>query len=125
MEFIRYESITETKGEVVYWTIEFDSMEEVPENLRENGLFVDNTPSAPEGIPQYKISKLYVNPATKDLWYEFVDRPLTQDEEIELLKAKNTQLKSEKERLLKIAADTNQMLSDFMDFYFTMNIDQV
>ncbi|MFS1511761.1 hypothetical protein VQL36_04890 [Chengkuizengella sp. SCS-71B] len=56
----------------------------LPASKRAEGIEVE---SIPEPIKeQGKRGVLYVNPLTSELWYEYVDVPLTTDEELENLK---------------------------------------
>lgn len=55
---------------------------------------VDNIPD-PEP-KERMIARLYVNPETKELYYEYVERPLTREEELE------AKLKALKEKLYKL-----------------------
>lgn len=50
------------------------------EELEQEGILVENLPN-PEAIP-YKNPVLYCNPQTKEVWYEYEDRPLTPEEEM-------------------------------------------
>ncbi|OAJ73534.1 hypothetical protein AYJ08_13965 [Brevibacillus sp. SKDU10] len=54
------------------------------EELQTTGLLVDSIPQ-PEA--NGKIPKLFINPKTQELWYEYTDRPLSPEEEIVRLKA--------------------------------------
>lgn len=49
-----------------------------------------------------KTSVLYVNPKTKALWYEYVDRPLTQDELMAKLLARMDTLITQQEELIRL-----------------------
>ena len=78
------EKITDTKASV-------SSIHYQPEILdvveRSNGIEVVSVlePIVQEG----KTPILYINPQTKEQWYEYIDRPLTEKEEIEKLKQEN------------------------------------
>ncbi|WPS86886.1 hypothetical protein SMD22_20655 [Brevibacillus halotolerans] len=54
------------------------------EKLQTTGLLVD---SIPQPEVNGKIPKLFINPKTQELWYEYTDRPLSPEEEIVQLKA--------------------------------------
>lgn len=66
----------------------------MPEMLAEeekaNGILVDSIPE-PESLQlaNNKMPIHYINPQMKEQWYEYVDRPLTTEEEIEKLKQEN------------------------------------
>lgn len=82
MAIIFYKKESETKAFVtstIYNTKGFD-----PQELAE-GLEVEVIPE-PEAQPG-KLHNLYVNPKTKELWYEYTDRPLTTEEELAQVKA--------------------------------------
>lgn len=50
----------------------------------ESGILVESIPK--ESYQVGKIGILYINPKTKEMWYEYVDRSLTPEEEIAQLK---------------------------------------
>lgn len=58
-------------------------MGKTKEELEQEGILVE---SIPEPKQNGKIPKLFVNRETKELWYEYSDRPPTQEEEMEQLK---------------------------------------
>lgn len=93
MIFVRIAEETATKA-MVYFQHNFP--DDLTEEELADGLLVD---SVPEPTPQDgKMALLYINPITKELWYEYVDRPLTSEEET---KKRITQL----EEQLKITQD--------------------
>lgn len=60
----------------------------------ENIVFAEDNHIFPQIIEQAgKNGVLYINPTTKELWYEYVDRPLTAEEELQLIKQENGALK--------------------------------
>lgn len=69
MVLIRYSLISSTKGKV--YCQDFS-----PRNEDEDGLLVDSIPT-PENI-QGKIPVLFINPQTRELFYEYEDAPKTQ-----------------------------------------------
>jgi len=61
------------------------------EELEQMGVLVDDVPE-PQ-IPEGKqISGLFVNPATKEVWYEYEDKPLDPEERLQILEQINAQL---------------------------------
>ncbi|MED1800218.1 hypothetical protein [Brevibacillus porteri] len=82
MAIIFYKKESETKAfvaSILYNTTGFD-----PQDLAEC-LEVGEIPE-PEA-QQGKLHNLYVNPKTKELWYEYTDRPLTAEEKMEKMEA--------------------------------------
>jgi hypothetical protein len=94
MVFIIYKEIDATKARVEY---ENYQPSELSEEIVAKGIYVDSIPQA-ENRP-FQVSTLYINPETKELWHEYVDRPFTQEEkdnkEIAELRAENVILKEE------------------------------
>jgi hypothetical protein len=60
--------------------------------IAKGGILLTEVPE-PEAI-QGKTAKAYVNPQTKEFWYEYVDRPLTPEEKLQLLEQENQDLKN-------------------------------
>lgn len=60
------------------------------DEVRSTGVEINEVPK-PEHI-EGKDSVLYFNTKTKEVYYKYFDRPLTQDEEIKSLKAENQSL---------------------------------
>lgn len=58
---------------------EEDGLGKTAEQLRENGILVDTIPQG-NGSGQFKLEEMHVNPLTKDIWYEYLDKDLTQEE---------------------------------------------
>lgn len=58
-----------------------------------------------------KNAQLFINPQTKEQWYEYSDRPPTPDERI-------AQLEAEKVVLQQQAAQQNADFTAFTDFFF-------
>jgi hypothetical protein len=85
---ILYESETEERARIT--TIHYmpdDPVHGLPEEVKARGIRVQKEAIPPEPVPpigKYVIG--YINPTNGDIWYEFFDRPLTKDEEVELLK---------------------------------------
>jgi len=67
--------------------------QELSEEQKEDGVLITIDIPEPE-IRPFKADKLYFNPVTNILWYEYVDRPLTREEEFIQLNADNVILKS-------------------------------
>lgn len=79
--FVTFEVEGEGKAKVklIHYFPEMLSDDELQEGiLVDKSLFFDA-----ENIP-YKTAVLYINPDTHNMWYEYVDRPLTSEEKIEL-----------------------------------------
>jgi|HigsolmetaAR203D_1030402.scaffolds.fasta_scaffold00989_15 hypothetical protein len=71
---IRFSKISEDKAIVTVIEYQHDGLTD------DNSMLVN---SIPEEQPQVgKSGVLYVNPRTKELWYEYLDRPLTPEEKI-------------------------------------------
>lgn len=83
MALILFEKETDTKAKV---TLIHYRPELLDEELKETGVFVEDfsIPNPEEQVG--KASILYINPETKELWYEYVDRLLTPEEELQQLK---------------------------------------
>jgi hypothetical protein len=64
----------------------------LPENERENFIEVEEIPTS-EIIPG-KMPILMYNLETNELFYEYVDRPLTPEEKLQLLEQENEELKA-------------------------------
>jgi hypothetical protein len=80
----------------------FDLEKGVPQEVIDANILVDSVPT-PDTI-EGKMAVMYVNPQTKELWYEYVDRPLTPEEKIQLLEQENQDLKNRVE-LMQQAMD--------------------
>ncbi|MEJ8546686.1 hypothetical protein [Brevibacillus borstelensis] len=77
---VLFEKETETKARVtLIHYMPDDPKEGLPEEVKRHGIRVNEIPEKPEAV-RAKSAVLYVNPETADLWYEMVDRPLTQEE---------------------------------------------
>lgn len=59
--------------------------------LKQEGVLIESIPK-PE-ITEGKTATLFVNPETKEVWYEYEDLPLTPKDELNQLKQDNTLLK--------------------------------
>lgn len=77
-------------NKVLYALSDFTLLGKTEEQLLETGYIVDSVPQVPP--MQGKDGMLYYNPETKEFYFEYVDRPLTPQEEIESLKAQNAQM---------------------------------
>ena len=61
------------------------------EELEQIGVLVDDVPE-PQ-IPEGKqIAGLFVNPTTKEVWYEYEDRPLDPEERLQILEQQQSVL---------------------------------
>lgn len=64
----------------------------LPEEMQNQGIDVEQNPiPQPENRPR-KFAKLYINTVTKEMWYEYFDRPLTTEEHLEDAKMQILQL---------------------------------
>lgn len=77
MVLLIYDKINEEKG-LVYTQI--FNLEGLSQDTINKGVLVENIPET-ENITG-KTAELYVNPITKELWYEYKDRPLLPEEKI-------------------------------------------
>lgn len=61
------------------------------EELEQMGVLVEDVPEPyiPEGK---QIAGLFVNPVTKEVWYEYEDKPLNPEERLRILEQINAQL---------------------------------
>lgn len=76
--FIKWEKETETKAHVIF--IHYQP-EELPEETLKTGLLVESIPE-PKRI-EGKRSKLYINLQTKELFYEYIEREKTKEEQLQ------------------------------------------
>lgn len=58
---------------------------------KSNAIMVDAIPTEPERI-KGKAIVLFINPNTKEMWYEYEDRALNQEEHLEDISKKLTEL---------------------------------
>ena len=99
MKYLFYEKETETRAKImlIYHV-------EPPRELLDNGNYITlNELPTPE-IIEGKTELPYCNPQTGEFWYEYIDRPLTEEEKIELLKKENEELK-EQQAIIQSALD--------------------
>lgn len=74
MKFIMFEAQSETVAEIKFvHNMPFDPVHGLPEEILASGLLVD---SIPEPEDNGKAPRLYINPETMEMWYEYFDRPL-------------------------------------------------
>lgn len=96
MNLIRYKQIDKTKGRI-------DFIHYFPETLpaedRSNGIMLDSIP-VPEHIPGNE-PIYYINPVTKEIWFEYIAAFKSKEEIIEELRTENESLKLEKSTLLE------------------------
>lgn len=79
---LSYELETEERGRVTRIHYQpFHTIHGLPQEQIEAGVLLDNPPEPAEEQP-YKSAFMYVNPLTSDVWYEYVDRELTQEEQM-------------------------------------------
>lgn len=86
MILINFESISDTKGEV---TSICDEQSLFPSTIPRNSIIVDTIIDYPSMVNIGKQPVLYINPQTKEMWYEYMNRQLTPQEEIIILKEEN------------------------------------
>jgi hypothetical protein len=70
MVHITFEKINETLGRV---TRKHFKPEDLPSIEQMKGVFVEGIP--PEEVIPGKEGVLYINPSTKELWYDYIDKP--------------------------------------------------
>ena len=58
------------------------------EHIDEKGIYVEDVPEFSGSLKRGQSAVLYINPQTKSMWHEIVDRPLTPEEEAEVMKEK-------------------------------------
>ena len=84
--YVSYEKLTEEKALVKgYSNLEYVEKPLYP------GFNIDEIPVGPIP-PRGKTVQTFVNPTTKEFFYEYFDRPLTSDEELQQLKQQNSEL---------------------------------
>lgn len=89
MIFIRFTPNSEEKAQVESFGI---FTEQFPQD-DPNVIFVEDDYKFPAYIEHTgKDGVLYINPSTKEMWYEYVDRPLTQEEKIYQLELEKNDL---------------------------------
>jgi hypothetical protein len=79
MPFMLYEIVAENKARV---TLIHNRPDMLPADMVAQGLEVEELPTVDETLTK-KEAVLYVNPATKETWYEYQDRPLTPEEQLQ------------------------------------------
>lgn len=84
---LSYEKESDTRARVFQqnW-----NLSDLPQDIINNGILVDTipTPDTPVG----KQEQLYINPQTKELWYEYVDIPKTLEGTVADLQSQNAQM---------------------------------
>jgi hypothetical protein len=80
----------DTNNRVNYINGDSETLGKTEEELLTIGYLVDKLPIAE--TPTGKDAILYRNPVSGDLYYEYLDRPLTANEEIFELKSQNAQM---------------------------------
>ncbi|MBB6283836.1 DUF5320 domain-containing protein [Geobacillus subterraneus] len=101
LKFI-YKEISPQKYEVGAIFFEFDENEPLKENEMITNKNEQDLPIAEYQIG--KMSKMYYNPTNDEFFIEYVDRPLTPEEKLQLLEQENQDLKNQIE-LMKQALD--------------------
>jgi hypothetical protein len=64
----------------------------LPEEMQNQGIDVEQTLIPQPENRSRKFAKLYINIVTKEMWYEYVDRPPTSEEQIAELQFQNAQV---------------------------------
>lgn len=90
------QTITSTKSEVFQvHNMPFDPVEgmgKTQAELETIGILVDSLPNPDYAGNPGKSAKLYVDLTTKTTWYEYVDRPLNDQERIQQVESQNAQM---------------------------------
>jgi hypothetical protein len=108
MIFIKYTNVQNGIGEV---TLMHFQPEDLTETEKAEGIMVDENTIPKEESQFGKASVLKVNVGTKEMFYEYRDRPLNIYEQSNVLKAENEKLKQQQAQL-------NADFEAFMDFIF-------
>lgn len=109
---IYLEYVTETENRAIvnfihyYPFDEVDGLGKTAEELGQTGILVESVPQ--ETIQPGKLSVLYVNPQTKELWYEYIDVPLSAEERIAQLEKENAELR-------KVNLDTQEAVLELYE----------
>lgn len=82
------ESDTRMLVEVIYYP---DALGNYPVSPTE-GILMEYADLPQEDVRIGKSSRLYINPTTAEAWYEYFDRPLTIEEEVQQQKQVNAQI---------------------------------
>lgn len=80
MPLVLFDKITDERASVnLIHNMPDDPEHGLPDNIKNKGIYVD---SIPENLPIKKGTNqvLYINPLTEEMWYEYVDRPLSPEE---------------------------------------------
>lgn len=89
---------------------EVDGLHKTAEELEQTGILVESVPEP--NVSEGQSASLFINPETKDMWYEYEVIPKTpeqlQAEEIENLKSQQAAMSAD--------------LQAFMDYYFAANL---
>ena len=85
-----HEAVSSEKDRV---TVIHYKPERLPEEQKKAIILIEDEALPEAGdLKKGKKAVLYVNPKTKELWYEYEDRPLTQEELLSEISAKLTSL---------------------------------
>lgn len=92
MIFIKYQIESEEKAKVVVQNFipEKTGILTDEDAASRGGILVSTIPNSLQDIT--KSSELYINPITKEFWYEYADMPKTQEEIITGLQYQNAQM---------------------------------
>ncbi|OCA85216.1 hypothetical protein [Pseudobacillus wudalianchiensis] len=103
MPLILFTKETETRArvDVIHYVTEG-----LPKETIDLGVMVDLVPE-PEDI-QGKGYTMLFNPSTKEVWYEYYDRPLSPEEELVQIKQKNRELEASLLEMSMLAANQEQ-----------------
>lgn len=104
MTYLFYEIENETKARV--YGVNNDPNGLLTEDQKAKAIEVAEIPK--EIYIEGKYPQYYVNPQTKDVWIEYIDRQLTAEEEVQMLKQKNAELESALVEMTTLAAEQEQ-----------------
>lgn len=122
MRFLEHDNASPTKARVQAWTSDLSKvtiLDGVPGKATrldalgntKHGIVVQDFDLTPV-VPKYKQAVLCVNPTTYEVFYDFVDRPLTQLERLELLELENGRIKRSMDVMLAVQNDLMSILSE-------------
>ncbi|BAQ11289.1 phage protein [Bacillus sp. OxB-1] len=77
--------------------------------LEQEGLLVDYVPT-PDTSDKTKMAVLYINPETKELYYQYEDIPDTPESEVALLRKENATLQSAVSELTMFVASQDEKI---------------
>jgi len=96
-------SATRIRVRTVHW-----KPEKLSEESKAKFTFVDSIPEEP-GYVKGKKNVLFINPQTKELWYEQQDRPLNQAEVMADQSAELAEIKGKLDQLIQLQTEANNL----------------